>query len=1136
MKHLTLGKPLAPLMAAAFLWQASGACAALTDIASAPMASSSSTVVKPNIMFILDDSGSMGWTHLPDSVRSWTTKVGYKNHLCNTLFYNPNVTYTPPVDSAGVSYPNASFTAAKYDGFDFSSPVIVDLSTSFKAYDNDTSYNNGDDTAQPAYYYRQDGTDKKCDINSSSAYPHSATENPSSKYKYTKVRVSSTSGPGNTDERQNFANWYSYYRIRMLTMKTAAGRAFKNIDDKYRVGFTTHSYTGVDSNNSEFLKIADFDSTQKTSWYSKVYASTPSGGTPLRQALSKVGRLYAGKLLTGSNDPIQYSCQQNFSILATDGYWNGSAGYQIDGTTAVGNQDGGTTKSPMLDALNASNTLSDVAMYYYQTDLRNSTYGNCTGALGTDVCEDNVPGSGIDKATNQHMTTFTLGLGVNGTLTYTEDYQSTSSGDFFDISQGTKNWPLPVADTATAIDDLWHAAVNGRGIYYSAQNPDTLVSGLSNALAGVSARTGSSAAAATSNLEPVAGDNFIYIALYRTVKWDGDLQAKTINPDTGALSATPLWSAQPLLDSKVSPAADTRAIHTFDSTAPDKLKSFAWASLNATEQGYFNGMCSPTAKLSQCTTLTSGQLANVTGANLVNYLRGQNGYEDQASNADANRIYRDREHVLGDMVNSQPVYVKQPPFGYVDANYDTFKNTTQKNRAATVYVAVNDGMLHAFDGDGGTERWAYVPPLVMPTLYKLADKNYATTHQYYVDGSPAVGDICSKAPAATCSGNEWKTILVGGLNSGGRGYYALDVTNPSSPKALWNFTVDNDADLGYTYGNPIITKRKDGTWVVVFTSGYNNVSPGDGKGYLYVLNANTGALLEKIGTNVGSTTTPSGLGKINAWINSTTDNTAERFYGGDLLGNVWRFDIDDTTPPVGKEALLLAELGQVSGAGTQPITTKPELTEVTAGGTHYTVVSVGTGRYLGVSDLSDTSQQSVYSIKDNLTAAGLGKVRLPGVLVQQTLTSFTSSGEQMRTSSTNAVDWGTQSGWYVDLNPGNESPGERVNVDMQQQLGLLTVAANVPNTNACNLGGYAWLYYFDYRTGQYVPSASNNMVGRRLGSNALVAGIKTIKLTTGKTITIVTDTGGGISGSSDPTSSGSGGGTARRTSWRELID
>src|SRR5690606_9848231 len=117
---------------------------------------------------------------------------------------------------------------------------------------------------------------------------------------------------------------------------------------------------------------------------------------------------------------------------------------------------------------------------------------------------------------------FTLGLGLNGTLAYSEDYLSGGSADYNKIVQGTLNWPAPVADKPTAIDDLWHAAVNGRGTYFSAQNPTSLVAGLSKALAGVSARTGAAASAATSNLEPVAGDNFLFVALYRTVKWDGD--------------------------------------------------------------------------------------------------------------------------------------------------------------------------------------------------------------------------------------------------------------------------------------------------------------------------------------------------------------------------------------------------------------------------------------------------------------------------------------------------------------------------------------------------------------------------------------------------------------------------------------
>ncbi|HYD81748.1 MAG TPA: PilC/PilY family type IV pilus protein [Paucimonas sp.] len=1145
-----------PLLLAALACYGAAACAATTDIANAPMASSSTAVVKPNVMFIFDDSGSMDSDYLPDEAAYFYGKYGFKSNHCNGVYYNPAVTYTPPVDSTGASYPNASFTGAWVNGYK-TSDGTTDLTGSVyyqykgKVADHAFSYDaSGNLDTNSAFY-------KECSASIEGSWvwvPKEKKGKGKGKDKddgtwvwvtdgnsdFTQVTVSATSGPDGTDERTNFANWYSYYRTRLLMMKTEVGKAFKNIGNRYRVGYSTIGYTGVDSSSSDFLKIADFDNTQKASWYSKLYSAKATHWTPLRAALSKAGRIYAGKLLTGSDDPIQYSCQQNFTILSTDGYWNTNeetASYgplKMDGETAVGDQDGGTTARPMLDSLKQSDTLADVAMYYYKTDLRTSEEGNCTGALSQDVCENNVTGSDSDVNPQQHMTSFTLGLGASGTLSYSPAYKTGGSPDYTAILQGTKSWPAPAANKPTAIDDLWHAAVNGRGTYFNAQDPNSLATGLANALAGVRARNGSSSSAATSNLEPVAGDNYVYIALYTTVRWDGNLQARTIDPEKGTISSTSVWEAQPLLDAKVSANSDTRTIYTFDADANDKLKPFTWAELSSAEKAYFNGMCSPSAKLSQCADLTAEQQAAASGENLVNYLRGRSGYEARSGNADP--LYRERLHVLGDIVGSQPVYVKKPPFLYVDSGYATFRDTTQKNRAPMVYVAANDGMLHAFNGENGREEWAYIPPMVMPNLYRLADKAYSANHQYFVDGSPTVGDICPSAPSGTCKGSDWKTILVGGLNAGGRGYYALDITDPARPRALWNFTSANDANLGYTFGNPVITKRKDGTWVVVFASGYNNVGGGDGRGYLFVLNANTGAVLEKIDTGVGDTTTPSGLAKINAWVNSTVDNTAERFYGGDLLGNVWRFDIDDVVLPSGKEATRLAEVGQVD-VGTQSITVKPELAEISAGGKNHAVVYVATGRYLGTGDLSDTSQQSIYALKDALGATGLGRVRTAGTLVEQKLSTFTGKdGRTLRTTTTVPVDWATQSGWYVDLNPDGNSPGERVTVDMQQQLGLLTVAANVPNQNACTLGGYSWLYSFDYKTGQFVSTATEKAAGQRLVSNALSAGIKTIQLTTGKTTTIVTNTGGDTDSYHDPSSSSGAPGGGKRVSWRELAD
>jgi type IV pilus assembly protein PilY1 len=801
------------------------------------------------------------------------------------------------------------------------------------------------------------------------------------------------------------------------------------------------------------------------------------------------------------------------------------------------------------------NTLADTAYYYYQTDLRTAGLGNCTGLLGTDVCFNNVTGAGNDINIQQHMTTFTVGLGVVGVLN--PDGYPTGSADYNNLVTGPLNWPSPVSNTPTTVDDLWHAAVNGRGTYFSAKSANLLASSLTSALASMEARLGTSAAASTSSLQPTPANNFVFYSLFNTVVWNGELLAKQIDPATGQIIQTTvppiqdqiLWSAQSMLDLRVSSNTDTRTIYTADSST-NALKSFTWANLNATEKVYFNSMCTP-ARLSQCTTLIANDIANGTttaaaasGANLVNYLRGQHGNENLVTNI--NQLYRARTHVLGDIINSQPQYVGKPNFLYTDVGYSDFI-AAQANRTPIVYDGANDGMLHAFyavsvaGNNGGDEAWAYIPPLMMPGLYALADQNYSTNHRYYVDGTATVGDICPSAPSSTCTGAQWKTILVGGYNGGGRGYYALDVTDPANPVPLWNYTVNDNINIGYTYGNPVIVKQKDGTWIVALSSGYNNVVPGDGNGHLFILNAYTGAFLKDIPTNIynagppvttvaaGNTTTPNGLAKIEAYVEIPSDNTALRYYGGDLLGYVWRFDADSNALPFNM-AFNFAQVGMANGATIQPITARPQLAEIVdGGGTAHGVVIVGTGRYLGATDLANTDLQSLYAIKDNLivppatgTPIGLGLVRASVTMVKQTLTTAGST----RSGTNNLVNWATQNGWYVDL----PSSGERINVDMSLQEWTLVVAGNVPDNNACDVGGTSTVYNFALQNG-YLPPGG----GWLNPTNSLVAGISTFQTTTGILMSIITSTSGqGSNGQvivPNPPPS-----YTRRGSWRELTN
>ena len=239
-----------------------------------------------------------------------------------------------------------------------------------------------------------------------------------------------------------------------------------------------------------------------------------------------------------------------------------------------------------------SDTLADVAAYYYNTDLRKSTAtapdatGTCTGPLKAgsttvyeDLCTDNVPASGRDVAAWQHMTTYTLGLGAQGKMLFQQDYANdnywnVSSGDFNSVKTGVTAapasgvcpwiasgsrcvWPTPASDDPANIDDLWHAAVNGRGSYFSASDPNSLATGLAATLAAIAdtPRPGTGAAAASSNPNISAGDNYVFSSFYKSVDWYGDLFRQRLDTTTKDLNPRVNWSASAMVDCATTPWA-----------------------------------------------------------------------------------------------------------------------------------------------------------------------------------------------------------------------------------------------------------------------------------------------------------------------------------------------------------------------------------------------------------------------------------------------------------------------------------------------------------------------------------------------------------------------------------------------------
>ncbi|HWW70162.1 MAG TPA: PilC/PilY family type IV pilus protein [Duganella sp.] len=949
------------------------------------------------------------------------------------------------------------------------------------------------------------------------------------------------------EEMTNFANWYVYYKSRLQMMKTSVGLAFSAITGNYKVGYVRLSSAGAGQAIDQ--KPADFAGGPRATWYDNLYNTTTSGSTPIRTAMDNVGRMFANLApydYGAGQEVVQYPCQQNFMILTTDGYWNGSSTNNVVNNDNVENPSRFCTQARgCVDARAQSQpSISDVALHWYNGGSSSATV-SLRPALEPDMTRPGSVPAGAGENTHLHMNTYTLGLGVDGVMTYEPNYDTAAKagGDFYNLITGATSgcpwngngayvWPDPnTTSTASTVqervDDLWHAAINGHGKYFSAQEPKDVVSGLSEALSNMQVRTGAAAAAATSTPNITRTDNDIFSDTFTTVKWYGELSDQKIDITDGSVNSAPLWTTSDTLGKRVASSTDTRRIYMPSPTgaAGADLLDFRFANMSGITAGWFSNKC---AALNQCTLLSAADKAIVNdGNNMVNWLRGQQQYADD----NLFRAYTLTTNtpsgasgpipiVLGDIASSKPAFVRAPLADYPDADYDAFKDKygnpdSPSYRAGTVYTAANDGMLHAFNAGNGDEVWAYVPRITMKKLPALASTTYGTNHQYTTDGSPEVADV----KVATASGKQWKTILVAGLNGGGRGYYALDITDTgAAPKQLWEFCADpavcalNDPDLGLTFGNPQFGTLADGRWVVFLTSGYNNitgtdgVSGGDGKGYLYILDAYTGELLKKVGTNSGDTATPSGLAKITAISDDpTADPRATYVYGGDNQGQMWRFDL---TADSGAVSVL-----KMGDAGVnKPITTRPDVTMCgvpttsTTGGVTTTsvqgvrVVLYGTGRLLDIPDTTNTAIQSLYLLKDS--GATIGDIR-GATMVQQTLSLLgSSSNTNSYAITSNPVDLTQKDGWFFDW---ALVPGERMNLDPQIVSGVANVVTNLPtSSSSCSVGGSSNLYQVNVCNGQAIGTRP---AGITLSNTSAAVGFIIVRLPNGqlKLITTLAD-------------------------------
>lgn len=578
---------------------------------------------------------------------------------------------------------------------------------------------------------------------------------------------------------------------------------------------------------------------------------------------------------------------------------------------------------------------------------------------------------------------------------------------------------------------LINTAAQGGGQFLTAENEASLTRAFQGALTDAFAKDAASSAVSVANAQ-LTVNNIGYASSYNSGSWYGDLEAFSLDTTTGLPIGAAEWSAQARLDAL---GAGGRKIFSFNGTTGSAFTAANYATLDATAPG----------------------------PGLVNYVRGIRTGEGTT--------FRTRQHLLGDIVNSEPVVV------------------TYAGDVPILFQAANDGMLHAFDGrvdatiaTRGQELWAYVPRLIHSKLPILATDPY--THRYFVDGTPASAEITG-AGAMT-------RILVGGLGKGGAGYYALDITTYlagtealAAAKVKWEIKPTN---MGYSFGTPLIVNTAAG-WRVVVTSGYGNgtnaeLGNGNGQGYVWVLNPATGAVVKTFGTGVGSAANPSGLVHLGKLANTTPDSVVRYVYGGDLFGNVWRFDLDAAD---GSAPAKIAVLTDGSGI-TQPVTTAPTVGPVTGSTTKF-YVYVGTGRYLADEDVpgnagataAATQRQTMYGVIDDTL---VGAPTLPNIrgtngatcpagggtsnFVCQSTTFVGTAGllTGSYTATANAVDLVSKRGWYLDLPADIRLTNGRITGNSAlTTTGTLAFVANVPTNVTCDPGGRSYFFAINASTG-----------------------------------------------------------------------
>jgi len=936
-----------------------------------PLVSGAGNPVPPNIMLILDDSGSMEWTFMPNRDLEWNkgnvswtcyssdninyetyfrpaqnewlmlpympgneaakacfykdgndTKTNgpsrylggtteqlkrfdnwiFRSYFNNSIYYNPAVTYlpwrthdplpdnpaTPPnrMDNANIA--NVSDHVSSLDGsLDLrDSPYayfyVPNVKISSMVRDNQWNY--------WKYRVSKDGLIQRCDSLSSGqgvAYcdnPNAVwvNETPDLLTRDTKDPIEGSTKHAQrsqSEEVQNFANWFHYHSTRMKMAKAGASEAFGRLDSDIRVG-----YDAINS-GSIIYKIpinsngGEFKGSNREGFYKILQNQKAEGGTPLLTALKRSGEYYKTEEPYKDRNGLQLSCRRNYAVLVTDGAWS-------DGSNS------------------GFSYLYEVAHHYWSHDLRPGEDPPKGQGL-----KNNVPTSGKDYANWQHMNTFGISVGMASKYTTTPGTKYSSNKSL--ATRKPDIYIYNINSDDGKIDDLAHTAAEGYGDFFMVNDTDQFAEALSKVFSSIGGSKSSSGVAVNSNA--LTDNTRAFNAGFQSGAWIGELKSSKVMDAT-----TPVWSLS----------------DTFNSTSTVfHNKNFSQRTvLRGKGQGNSGAVLFDNNFTDSALARTSGNDA-VTVTDNINYLRG-----DQSKERQNGGNLRDRTYPIGDIVNSTPAY---------------------SNDTKTVYVGANDGMLHAISdkSDGGKVLFSYIPGGVdMATLSTLSAPKYE--HRFFVDGSI---DVMPKAHHGS------RTVLLAAMGRGGRGVFSLDVTDPekmSSTQVLWDDTAPSSntsfmPDMGFVLGG-VYLRRANGPGRRTVALIPNGIDSPNGCAALIVREINIDGSAKSAETLSTKECGNNGLMAL-ALADVDQNGTVDLVYGGDLKGNVWRWDFRQGIPSSIEPVKLF------SGAADRPITGGLSVSALTAENKIF--VGFGTGRYISLDDIPTKNNlgkdQRLYGIIDH---------------------------------------------------------------------------------------------------------------------------------------------------------------------------